>query len=254
MPPFYTLLVDLPPQKDANSTVAVAVEQLIEGMAETTETSVYSGFTLSQLMKLPMQFVWGGINCVQLISHLPINDVIFPANSVDFFNYLATVVSFDVFPPTERYDFGFSPSEPYSLGFELLDYETVNFFDALGSIILILIFIILRVIVQPTCVFMVTRFCGKDRCSCCSLFFRMDCALMTNIFIRFMLETFLELVISSLLGITLKEAILAEEMNNMDLAALYAAYVTLGIWIGFCLLVGFLTLYGARSVVRIRRG
>ena len=66
------------------------------------------------------------------------------------------VVSFDVYPPTERYDFGLTPSEPRSLGFEMLDYETVNFFDALGSIVLIFIFILLRIIVQPSVVWLVT--------------------------------------------------------------------------------------------------
>lgn len=93
-----------------------------------------------------MQFVWAGINSVQLISHLPINEIIFPVNSIDFFNYLATVVSFDIFPPTERYDFGFSESEPYSLAFEMLDYETVNYFDALGSISIIAILIVAKII------------------------------------------------------------------------------------------------------------
>ena len=64
MPPFYSLLVDLPSQKGGNTTVAVVLEELIDSIGNTTETSVYSGFSVSQLVKLPMQFVWAGINSV----------------------------------------------------------------------------------------------------------------------------------------------------------------------------------------------
>ena len=163
------------------------------------------------------------------------------------------VVSFDIFPPTERYDFGFSESEPYSFGFELLDYETVNFFDALGSIILIFILIVARLILQPLFVGAVTLICGNKRSWCCRKHCTLRLHMVTNIMTRFVLEIYLELVIASLLGITLKDSILAEEMNSMDKAAYYAAYTTLGIWIGFVAFVAFLTLIGARDLVKIRR-
>jgi len=76
-----------------------------------------------------------------------------------------------------------------------------------------------------------------------------------NIFIRFFLDTFLELVISSLIGITLKDSILAEEgeMNGMDVASEYAAYITLALWIAFTVFVGFMTLYAAKTIVKIRK-
>jgi hypothetical protein len=75
----------------------------------------------------------------------------------------------------------------------------------------------------------------------------MDGPKITNIFIRFFLETFLELVISSLLGITLKDNILAQEleMNGMDTAADYAAYFTMAAWVAFTVLVAFITLFAA---------
>ena len=90
--------------------------------------------------------VWGGVNSVQLISHLPLNEINFPPNTYDFYNYLAQVVSFDVYPPTENYDFDISETEPRSLGFELLDYESVNFYDAVGSISLIFLLLVARMI------------------------------------------------------------------------------------------------------------
>ena len=49
--------------------------------------------------------------------------------------------------------------------------------------------------------------------------------MVTNIMTRFLLETYLELVIASLLGITLKDSILAEEMNSMDMNNCYLLVV-----------------------------
>lgn len=60
-------------------------------------------------------------------------------------------------------------------------------------------------------------------------------------------------MISSLLGITLEESILSEEMNEMDRAALYAAYITMGLWIAFTIFVGYVTLFASTSISNIRR-
>ena len=46
------------------------------------------------------------------------------------------VVSFDYFPLTDYFDFGFTATEPWSDKFELLRYETINFIENMGSIIL----------------------------------------------------------------------------------------------------------------------
>ena len=49
---------------------------------------------------------------------------------------MVDVVSFDFFPFTEYIDLGFTPTEPWSQNFEFLKYETINFIEGLGSIIL----------------------------------------------------------------------------------------------------------------------
>ena len=55
-----------------------------------------------------MQVIWGGVNAVQLISHIPLNQINFPAHTYAYFKYLTQVVSYDVFPPTEHFDFDIS--------------------------------------------------------------------------------------------------------------------------------------------------
>ena len=46
------------------------------------------------------------------------------------------VVSFDYFPIHEVFDFGFTETKAWSLKFYYLDYESVNFIEGMGSIIL----------------------------------------------------------------------------------------------------------------------
>ena len=46
------------------------------------------------------------------------------------------IVSFDYFPIHDYFDFGFTETEPWSIKFLELGYETVNFIEGMGSIIL----------------------------------------------------------------------------------------------------------------------
>ena len=51
---------------------------------------------------------------------------------------MISVVSFDFFPMSDWIDFNFSPTDPWSENFELLGYETVNFIEGMGSILVFL--------------------------------------------------------------------------------------------------------------------
>ena len=58
------------------------------------------------------------------------------------------VASFDFFSMTEYIDFKFTPTEPWSDGFEKLSYETLNFMDGMGSILIFIwIGIVITIIV-----------------------------------------------------------------------------------------------------------
>ena len=49
---------------------------------------------------------------------------------------MINVVSFDYFPLTDVINFGFTETDPWSDKFELLGYETINFIEGMGSILL----------------------------------------------------------------------------------------------------------------------
>ena len=66
---------------------------------------------------------------------------------MQMYNAMIQVVSFDFFQMTEYIDFEFTPTEPWSDGFEKLGYETVNFMDGMGSILIFVWIGILFVII-----------------------------------------------------------------------------------------------------------
>ena len=89
---------------------------------------------LSFLCRNSLQLIFGSIISLQILAHLPLANISIPANAMGSFGIMIEIVSFDYFPITEIVDMGFSPTEPWSLTFALLKYETINFLEGMGSI------------------------------------------------------------------------------------------------------------------------
>ena len=87
--------------------------------------------------------LFSSIILVQILAHLPLADITLPANALQSFDIMIDIVSFDYFSPTDYFEFGFSEMPPRSEQFEWLKYETINFVDGMGSI---LIFAILQIL------------------------------------------------------------------------------------------------------------
>ena len=61
---------------------------------------------------------------------------------METFEYLIAIVSFDFFEVKDHIDFGFTQTDAWTYRFHMLDYESFNFIENLGSIsIFILIFV-----------------------------------------------------------------------------------------------------------------
>ena len=80
--------------------------------------------------------IFGSLISLQILAHMPLANVKIPPNALELFEVMFTIVSFDFFPLSDFVDFGFSPTEPYTKNFEYLGYETINFIEGMGSIIL----------------------------------------------------------------------------------------------------------------------
>ena len=95
-----------------------------------------SNVAIRKIFKTSMQSLFGSIIALQIIGHLPLQNVQLPAKSIQIFELVVQIVSFDYFPFTEVWDLGFTPTAPWSEQFVFLEYETVNFIEGLGSIMI----------------------------------------------------------------------------------------------------------------------
>ena len=86
--------------------------------------------------KESMQVLFGSIISLQIIAHIPLANVMIPADALQSFDIMVQIVSFDYFPFTDYIDLGFTETEPWSANFAFLGYETINFIECLGSIMI----------------------------------------------------------------------------------------------------------------------
>ena len=78
---------------------------------------------------------------------MPIANIILPANSMQAFEIMASIVSFDYFPVFDHLDVGFTPTDPYRVNYEWLGYESLNFLENIGSIAIMIVLGIVFIIV-----------------------------------------------------------------------------------------------------------
>jgi hypothetical protein len=65
---------------------------------------LFFGVGLSSLLAVPSQVLYDGILAVQVISHLPLNNVNLPQVSMNFLKYLNQIVSFNKKDPYDYLD------------------------------------------------------------------------------------------------------------------------------------------------------
>ena len=94
-----------------------------------------------------MGFLLASILIFQLLAHLPLADIVLPANALQWFEIMISVVSFDFFSLTEYFDIGLTETEPWSTNFAWLGYGSVNFIEGMGSILYVGIFLAIKGIV-----------------------------------------------------------------------------------------------------------
>ena len=103
-------------------------------------------FFLSTFMSLSLNFLWGMVNCLQVIVYLPLLNIVFPANVNMLMTVLISVAIFDVVPmidDIQEWLFGFqytTRDEIDHQGYQQLDFETHNFIMNTGSLYFISMF------------------------------------------------------------------------------------------------------------------
>jgi len=228
-------------------------EEIIKEVEAPTKTFYFSSIAIATMNNLSLQTIWGSINALQIIAHIPLNSVNFPANCFHLFQFLAEVVSFDLFAPTDYFDFGFTETRPQNQRFDDLGYETTNLYENMGSIGLIAVLMACRMIVVPIILWMLSFL---NLCRCCrrvQKFLSINGSYCTNTWIRFGIHTYFELIICSLVGLRLSSVIFQENKTWQDDVAIKSSYVLTALCALFFLFVGFMTLIYIRGYVSYKK-
>ena len=56
-----------------------------ESLGETTKVSMIVSFIINLVLSGPMDFLWGFLNSLQILTYLPLIDVMMPANAYQMF-------------------------------------------------------------------------------------------------------------------------------------------------------------------------
>ena len=63
-----------------------------------TSTAILSNFIINILLSGSLNLLWGMINCIQIVSHFPLINVLVPANCKFVFSIMVKIATFDVIP------------------------------------------------------------------------------------------------------------------------------------------------------------
>ena len=130
-PEEYKISVKLPSQS--------ADEMIIEeDQFSTLQKFILTNILLSFVTSNSLQLMFGSIISLQILAHLPLVNMNLPANAEGSFDIMVNVVSFDVFELHKVVDLGFTKTEPWSEKFNYLDYESINFIEGMGSIMIMM--------------------------------------------------------------------------------------------------------------------
>lgn len=146
MPKAFEIFVTLPPQKQMlireNGEAAPRAPSGAEVL--TQSDAVQSTFTSSLIANyifgLSSQMLWGGINAMQVICASALFQVTLPGNTQPLYSYIQSLTSFDFYNPIDTLSnwFGFSETDPYSDNFDSLGFGSINYYDSIGGLIIII--------------------------------------------------------------------------------------------------------------------
>ena len=115
-----------------------------------TKTFVFGNIVLQILMAGSLQLLWGMINALQLIVHLPLFQIAFPYNAQFFFSTLIDLTKFQIVPVDFLLEkiFEFSDSFKEEDGaapdnYKSLSYTDTNMISNLGFLLFVLFAIML---------------------------------------------------------------------------------------------------------------
>ena len=101
-------------------------------------TTMVSNVILNLLIGIGLQFLWGMVNALQLMVHMVLINLLYPASIQRVFIIFMQIASFEVIDTSEWYEdnFNLQHSESLNLALEELGYESQNFIINAGLLFL----------------------------------------------------------------------------------------------------------------------
>ena len=157
------------------------------------------------------------------------------------------VVSFNLLDPTSLTvtPWSFSRTPPYNANFEWLQYDTSNFYENIGFITVIVLLLLMRQFILAPLMHWFTQ---VSWCSCIQRndrIFSVTFIMAFNIWMRFILMTYFELLIACATGIYL-ERLLPRGMTMWDKFAFLSAKIAIGLVTIFPLIL-YLAIWSRRE-------
>lgn len=78
--------------------MAAATEALGQVLSITTTTLAVGSFALNLILAASLNYLWGMINTLQLIAHVPLFKLQFPANAAFMYSFIVMISNFDILP------------------------------------------------------------------------------------------------------------------------------------------------------------
>ena len=183
-----------------NDEFTESYKSAVETSQSITTAVLVGDFFGNLLLSGPMTFLWGMLNCMQIVSHFDLVNIMMPSNAQYLFKILVSIATFNIFPTEGVIDeiekwLGIVNDDFY-LTESFLDFQ----FDSSGPIRnLQIMFLAMLLLAAIPLVLLVLRavFFWSKKVKRCIIFVKEK--IFFNAYLRFGLEAYLELSLSSIL-------------------------------------------------------
>ena len=173
---------------------------MTEAAESFTNVALVTNFSLNLLLSGAMSFLWGMLNCLQILAHFDLVNISMPANAHLLFKVLVQIATFDLLPAEDAIseiedDLGIV-NDDYAITESFVDFE----FDSSGPIhnLQILFLVMLLLLMVPIILLFIKGIFFRSQKVTRSIN-KVFSKMFFNVYIRFGLEAYLELSLCSLI-------------------------------------------------------
>jgi hypothetical protein len=134
------------------------VESAGASAGSSSKAATLSNFVLNIAMSASLNQLWGMINGLQIMSHMPLCNIKFPGNAELFNGFMIEIALFDILPSEWMLEqmIYYPPADPFNLNFQILQYESSYSVPNLGTIFFMFLTFLMLVPILITMAFFAT--------------------------------------------------------------------------------------------------